>query len=172
MNNKKNSNFQQGYSKYINDKELENASKIDDNKNEKKYHKKSLISGIFPTILICIIFISTFLFTYLYGKKNNIDSVVIASAISFFSCMIWFISRQPLTLRIRYSTKKYFDYLTMKEKRLKRNILVFSKTSNTNSYSDYEIDAMYKKRNSIILFWTTTLIFTFLFIISIIVSLT
>lgn len=172
----KNNSISQGYSKYNSGQISESKSQLDSpsqkafetNVDNLKYSK-----GIFGFIFIFLLSTGAFLLAFLYGKKGVIDSLTIGSGIGFFLCCAWFVTRQSFGLKMKYSGRRFFDYLTFKEKRKEKNMVNLSyAVNNIESFEDYERYDALKKRNSTLSFYISIGFFTLFFIICIILSLT
>ncbi len=163
----------QGHNKYINN-ESNNESKLKSDTFSNNTNKSLKYSkGIFGFIFIFVLCIAGFLFTYFYGKKSLLDSFSVSSAIGFFSSLIWLTSRQSFSLKIKYSSRKFWDYMTFKEKRKEKNLVINSLAiNNINSFDEYEEYVMREKKNSTITFYFSFVFYSLYFLICIILSFT
>lgn len=191
MNEKNKPIFLQGYFKYDkNSKNFETNFKLDQKDTNHKNKNLKYSNGIFSFIFIVILIITVTLIMYYIGfdyfkfinkaKKQNLiksnhlnNSLLSGSAIGFFCSLIWFIQRRLLGLKIKYSLRKFINYLNFKEKRKTKNLLNLNLAiNNINSFEDYENYVKTKKDKTKIMFFVAILFNTFYFIICIILNLT
>lgn len=173
----KNKSLYQGYSKYNTSTNEESKSKFDTDNSKKSFETNvdnlKYSKGIFGFVFIFLLATGVFLLAFLYGKKGVIDSLTIGSGIGFFLSLAWFVSRQSFGLKAKYSGRKFFEYLTFKEKRKEKNLVNLSyAVNNIESFADYERYIALKKRNSTISFYCAVGFFTLFFIVCIILSVT
>lgn len=175
LKNNKNKSISTGYVNYQGENcQNEKKSQLSSNKTfETKIDNFKYSKGIFGFIFIFLISLAAFLFAYLYGKKWIIDALTIGSAFGFFASITWFVIRQSFGLKMKYSTRKFLNYLSFKTKRQEKGLLNLSlAVNNINSFEDYEKYVLIQKKNSTITFYFTIAFFTLLFILFIILSLT
>lgn len=179
MNNKNNKNksiLNQGYSKYSKPtSNLENKSKLEIDADQKNFSNKvkslKYPKGIMNFIFIFLFSLGAFLLALLYGQKKLIDCFTIASGIGFFLTMAWLIYRQSFGLKTKYSVRKFFDYITFKEKRREKNMVNLSLAiNNVHNFNEYEQFVELKKRNSTIMFYVCIGFYTLFFLICIILT--
>lgn len=193
MNNKKNSNFNQGYSKYTKEA-IDSSLTLNNSENEINTKNKKINrypKGYLYVFFISIITVATFLICFLikrpigldesnqqesvfiYGHMKWNDALSIAFAVGFFLNVMWLISRQMLSLRIRFTSKKMFEYFTFKQFRERKNLVVRSWASNdVKNFDEYIEYCTIKKKTTALMFYISFSIFTLLFIVSIILAVT
>lgn len=193
MNNKNLSNFNKGYSKYTKESvvsklTLEDSNENNINKENKKINKypKGYLYVFFISIITITIFLLCFLIKrpvdvepngddikIVYGNMSWSNSLSIAFGVGFFLNIMWLISRQLLSLRSKFTGKKMWDYFTFKPIRERRNFVIRSWAINdVKNFSEYEQYCLIKKKTTAKVFYISISIYTILFIVSIILSVT
>lgn len=165
-----------GHSKYGADS-LNQTKETQLDKESQKFGKElksfKYSKGIFGFIFILILSIGAFCLAYFYGKKHVVDCLTIGSGIGFFLSLAWLVIRQSFGLKMKYSTRKFAQFLTFKSKRMEKNLVNLSLAiNNINTFEEYQTYVLYQKRNSAIAFYFTIAFFTIFFIICIILSFT
>lgn len=182
----------QGYKKYSNDSEskLNTTEKINNQKAEKVRYPH----GYFTVLFISLITIGVFLLNYflnwitvdvvasedsqeVIGQETiNVQRSVtyclaVAFTVGFLLNVVWLISRQLFSLKIKYTSRKMMEILTFKNQRRKRN-LTFSTlaVNNINSFYDYQKFCEMKKLTTSLVFWISFIIYTICFIVTTIIS--
>lgn len=170
--NKKNSksSIKQGFTNYSSDKKQNESKLFSKEKFELDISDYKYPKGITSLIFILLVAVASFLFAFLFGKKHIVDALTISSGISFFCCLIWWLARNSFS-RTQYNSKKFFEFLTFKEKRKNKDMVNHSlAVNNIESFEDYQKYCKIKNRNSKIIFLGTFILFTLFFIIMIILS--
>ncbi|MDE5553285.1 MAG: hypothetical protein K2I67_01945 [Malacoplasma sp.] len=182
----------QGYKKYSNDSEskLNTTEKI----NNQKVKEVRYPHGYFTVLFISLITIGVFLLNYflnwitvdvvasqgsqeVIGQETiNVQRSVtyclaVAFTVGFLLNVVWLISRQLFSLKIKYTSRKMMEILTFKNQRKKRN-LTFSTlaVNNINSFYDYQKFCEMKKLTTSLVFWISFTIYTICFIVTTIIS--
>lgn len=182
----------QGYKKYSNDSEskLNTVEEI----NNQKVKKVRYPHGYFTVLFISLITIGVFLLNYflnwitvdvvasegsqeVIGQETiNVQRSVayclaVAFTVGFLLNVVWLISRQLFSLKIKYTSRKMMEILTFKNQRRKRN-LTFSTlaVNNINSFYDYQKFCEMKKLTTSLVFWISFTIYTICFIVATIIS--
>ncbi|MCF0217670.1 MAG: hypothetical protein HUJ42_01335 [Malacoplasma sp.] len=181
----------QGYTKYGNQNDdqksaFENKDPVSKAQLKAVKKAKNYPKGYFSFFFICLASLAVFLISFLtktqvIDENNNSvyyhlvwqDSLSLGAGAGFLFNMFWWFWRQNFALRMRYTSRQMLDIYTYKQFRERKNWVIQNYYNiNVKSFEEYEDFCINKKKSTALMFYISTGIFAFLFVIAIILSLT